>query len=213
MGKIVSLFLSIPSTPSTMRGQRGLVPISGGKLRVCRGRQAPYQDVGMSAAINGVGAYGSAGGVSGFGVSGAHRQYMRPDGTIVFERDLTKIQTNTERVCMKPKKVVVGHRTVNTVETVEVENASTMKMTTEYAEPYIKRAGYSKQTGFKGAKTKVVRRGQTIVQGAPMGGSITLAPMRMAQCHMSTQQTMVALPTTDRGYTRIDRWKHVGDKQ
>merc|ERR1711964_747648 len=143
-------------------------------------------------------------GVSGFGVSGAQRQYTRPDGTIVFERDITKMQTNTQRVCMKPKKVVVGQRTVNTVETVEVQNPSTMKMTTEYAEPYIKRAGYSKQTGFQGAKTKVVRRGQTIVQGAPgMGRTMTLAPTRrMGVIQMSPHQTMVAQPTMGRGYTR-----------
>merc|ERR1712098_79053 len=218
MGYVKGIGFLFRNNILAMRGQRGLVPTRGGKLRVCRGRQAPYQDVGMSAAINGVGAYGgAAGGVSGqsgYGVSGAQRQYTRPDGTIVFERDVTQVQTNTERVCMKPKKIVVGHRMVNTVETVEVQNPSTMKMTTEYAEPYIKRAGYSKQTGFKGAKTQVVRRGQTIVQDSPMmGHGMTLAPMRrMGVRQMAPQQKMMQ-PTVGRGYTRIDRWKHAGDKQ
>merc|ERR1712098_1017625 len=109
------------------------------------------------------------------------------------ERDVTTYRTQVNRTRITPKETVVGYKTVPTVQNVEVKNASTMKMTTEYAEPYIKRDGYTMRTGFKGAKTQVVSSGDALPA-------------------MSVQTIRVSQPDMGRGYTRIEPYKHCGSK-
>merc|ERR1712098_530020 len=129
------------------------------------------------------------------------------------ERTIVTPTTQVQRTVMTPKKTVVA------------KNPSTMKMTTEYAEPYIKRAGYTQRAGFTGATTQVVSKGEVLEMGnAGMQHMQTIvAPTHMGQVTrmttvaapaMTTQVTRMqttAAPTgaalLGRGYTRIDPWK------
>merc|ERR1712098_606403 len=153
------------------------------------------------------------------------RQFMEGD-TRVIERTIVTPQTRVQRTVIRPERKIVGHKTVATVQNVEVKNPSTMKMKTEYAEPYVKRAGYTTHAGMAGSsKTKIIRKGEVM----EMGGTRTVAMSMPAVTTQVTRMQTIAAPvmtsqvtrmqTTNavsnqllgRGYTRIDTWKHCGD--
>merc|ERR1719359_227091 len=104
------------------------------------------------------------------------------------------IITTTKKVIRKTKKPVkkqVGTKMVDTFETVQVKNPSTMRMSTEYAEPYIKRDGYVQENcGVINQSTKVV--------GTRVNGQASSMPV------VQTMQTTQVNPGMTRGYTRID---------
>merc|ERR1712072_889743 len=122
------------------------------------------------------------------------RRYVREDGAIVMERDVAVTNVRTDRKVWKPKQVQVGTQLVPTVETVEVKNPSTMKMSTEYMEPYIKRDGYQqdripmaqKETRIvrKGSQTLSASRQQTVAPRA-----VTFSP-RVVVPNLSVQPSM-----------------------
>merc|ERR1712098_747305 len=124
----------------------------------------------------------------------------------VTERHITQQTRKIIRNTRKPVTKQVGTRMVPTVEEVLVQNPDTMKMSTEYAEPYIKRDGYAvDNVGVINHKTKVIRKNMngntitrrtTLVNAPIMTTQVTAAPSRIGM---------------QRGYTRIDTWKHVGD--
>jgi len=152
------------------------------------------------------------------------RQFMEGN-TRVIERTVVTPQTQVMRTVITPKKTVVGYRTVPTVQNVVTQNPSTMKMTTEYAEPYIKRAGYTQRAGFTGQTTKIVSKGDVVELGntnvQTMAMPMTTQVTRMttvaapAMTNMVTRMQTTVVPTGNellgRGYTRIDPWKHCGD--
>merc|ERR1711964_953652 len=143
-------------------------------------------------------------------------QMMQPR---VIERTIVTPMTQVIRTTIKPVRKQIGTKTVATVQNVETQNAATMKMTTEYAEPYVKRDGYTQVTGYGQQSTKVVRRGKTMLAG----GITTTRMQTVAARVMTTQVTRMrtttnVVPTSNvrrfslgRGYTRIDTWKKVGD--
>merc|ERR1711964_243766 len=113
---------------------------------------------------------------------------------LVTERHIVQQTKKIIRTTRKPVTKQVGTKMVDTFETVEVKNPSTMKMSTEYAEPYIKRDGFVQENcGVIGKTTKVIRRGQTMTRQTTM-------PIVTTQVN----------PGMTRGYTRIDTWKHCG---
>ena len=76
----------------------------------------------------------------------------------VTERHITQQTKKIIRKTRKPVTKQVGTKMVPTVEEVLVQNPDTMKMSTEYAEPYIKRDGYQVDNiGTINQKTKVIR--------------------------------------------------------
>merc|ERR1711900_106257 len=107
---------------------------------------------------------------------------------LVHEQHIIQTTRKVIRKTKKPVKKQVGTKMVDTFETVEVKNPSTMRMSTEYAEPYIKRDGYVQENcGVIGRTTKVIRRGQTMTRQTTM-------PIVTTQVN----------PGMTRGYTRID---------
>merc|ERR1711964_867937 len=117
---------------------------------------------------------------------------------LVTERHIVQQTKKIIRKTRKPVTKQVGTRMVDTFETLEVKNPSTMRMSTEYAEPYIKRDGYIQENcGVIGqTTTKVIHRGQSVAR------QVTV-PVVTAQ--------VTPAPGMTRGYTRIDTWKHCGD--
>merc|ERR1712034_19956 len=95
------------------------------------------------------------GGVQNFGGTQVNDYQINP---MVTERHIVTQQKKIIRKTMKPVRKQIGTEQVPYVETVEVKNPSTMKMDTEYAEPYIKRDGYSTDVMGQGVQTTTVRR-------------------------------------------------------
>merc|ERR1711964_776148 len=76
----------------------------------------------------------------------------------VTERHIVQQTKKIIRKTRKPVRKQIGTRMVSTVEEVEVQNPDTMKMATEYAEPYIKRDGFETENVGTIGRAKVVRR-------------------------------------------------------
>merc|ERR1711900_53047 len=117
---------------------------------------------------------------------------------MVTEQHIVQQTRKIIRKTRKPVQKQIGTKMVETFELVEEKNPATMRMSTEFAEPYIKRDGYVQENcGVIGkTTTKVIRRGQSVNRQT----TVRTVPV-------------VAAPTMTRGYTRIDTWKHVGDGQ
>merc|ERR1711964_740420 len=116
-------------------------------------------------------------------------QMMQPR---VIERTIVTPKTQIIRTTIKPVRKQIGTKTVATVQNVE----------TQYAEPYVKRDGYTQVTGYGQQSTKVVRRGKTM-----LAGGITTTRMRTTTNVVPTSN--VRRFSLGRGYTRIDTWKKV----
>merc|ERR1711964_159894 len=102
------------------------------------------------------------------------------------ERTVVTPQTQVMRTVITPKKTVVA------------QNPSTMKMTTEYAEPYIKRAGYTQRAGFTGQTTKIVSKGDVVEMG-----TTNVQTMAMPMTTQVTRMTTVAAPAMTNMVTRM----------
>merc|ERR1712093_158317 len=76
----------------------------------------------------------------------------------VTERHIVQQTKKIIRKTRKPVRKQIGTKMVPTVEHVEVENPDTMKMATEYAEPYIKRDGFETENVGTVGEAKVIRR-------------------------------------------------------
>merc|ERR1711964_755372 len=101
-------------------------------------------------------------------------QMMQPR---VIERTIVTPKTQIIRTTIKPVRKQIGTKIVATVQNVETQNPATM-MTTEYAEPYVKRDGYTQVTGYGQQSTKVIRRGKTmlLVESPPHACNPSLPP-------------------------------------
>merc|ERR1711964_388671 len=125
----------------------------------------------------------------------------------VTERHIVQQTKKIIRKTRKPVRKQIGTRMVSTVEEVEVQNPDTMKMATEYAEPYIKRDGFEMQNVGTIGQAKVIRR-----SGTTRGTRVSRrTSMRHTMPFVTNQVTTTGRIDMQRGYTRIDTWKHVGD--
>merc|ERR1711964_182598 len=125
----------------------------------------------------------------------------------VTERHIVQQTKKIIRKTRKPVRKQIGTRMVSTVEEVEVQNPDTMKMATEYAEPYIKRDGFEMQNVGTIGQAKVIRR-----SGTTRGTRVSRrTSMRHTMPFVTNQVTTTGRIGMQRGYTRIDTWKHVGD--
>merc|ERR1711964_458476 len=79
----------------------------------------------------------------------------------VTERHIVQQTKKIIRKTRKPVRKQIGTKMVSTVEEVEVQNPDTMKMATEYAEPYIKGDGFEMQNVGTIGQAKVIRRSGT----------------------------------------------------
>jgi len=126
---------------------------------------------------------------------------------LVTERHIIQQTKKIIRKTRKPVRKQVGTQMVPTVEEVVVQNPDTMKMATEYAEPYIKRDGYTTENvGVINQKTKVIRRSGFPTRKTSLRTGRTV-PI------LTNQVTTTGRIGMRRGYTRIDTWKHCGDAQ
>merc|ERR1711900_138036 len=82
---------------------------------------------------------------------------------MVTEQHIVQQTKKIIRKTRKPVRKQVGTKMVDTFETVQVKNPSTLRMSTEYAEPYIKRDGYVQENAGVIGKTttQVIHRGQS----------------------------------------------------
>merc|ERR1711964_623077 len=125
----------------------------------------------------------------------------------VTERHIVQQTKKIIRKTRKPVRKQIGTKMVSTVEEVEVQNPDTMKMATEYAEPYIKRDGFEMQNVGTIGQAKVIRR-----SGTTRGTRVSRrTSMRHTMPFVTNQVTTTGRIDMQRGYTRIDTWKHVGD--
>jgi len=123
----------------------------------------------------------------------------------VTERHVIQQTKKIFRKTRKPVRKQIGTQMVPTYETVQVKNPDTMNMKTEYAEPYIKRDGFETNNVGTVGKAKVIRR---------TSGANTVVTRRTSIRQPAPIVTnQVSRIGMQRGYTRIDTWKHVGDAQ